>query len=432
MPYANNIITAPVGKYDVERAIGVASTDVGELCQHVNVNRWAKWKPIKCPTVELLTSAKMTVLTAYRYGIIRHGAGVVPLFDPSTHELNHDVWDYDKPTGGATAPYRLADFGCWDTHANPGYYHLAPCPVKMVFPEPAEINVPNFTSGNKIGFVFTFENGIIGWRTDGTCLTIQDIFANDRNYWLTLGLYRNVGGVQKQYYISSDMTLAQMSAENPVAVVLLDIDDFKSKIGYSYLADGQEWTAIMFLTVSRQVDGSGGGVTNLSGNIVMLEYEQNADRKTMKIVKDSWAQGFGTISLTTFLTQDGTNQYRIYKSGGQGLSLYINRDDPSRAMTLSVSYRLICVGGVVGSHGSEVQFTEGDTISIPAGQQTATFQVPYFTGYNFIFDANASIKRAIINVILTYGNNSGSISIGTDTDCAGGSSTYETVNAATY
>jgi hypothetical protein len=386
--------------------------------------------------VELLTSAKMTALTAYRYGIIRHGAGVVPLFDPTTHELNHDVWGYDKPTGGATAPYRLADFGCWNNHANPGYYHLAPCPVKMVFPDPAEINVPNFTSGNKIGFVLTFENGIIGWRTDGTCLTIQDIFANDRNYWLTLGLYRNVNGAQAQYYISSNMTLAQMSAQNPVAVVLLDIDDFKSKIaasyGSTYLTDGQEWTAIMFLTVSRQVDGSGGGVTNLSGNIVMLEYEQNADRKVMKIVKDSWAQGFGTISLTTFLTQDGTNQYRIYKSGGHGLSLYINRDDPSRAMTLSVSYRLICVGGVVGSHGSEVQFTEGDTISIPAGQQTATFQLPYFTGYNFIFDANASVKRAIINVILTYGNNSGSISIGTDTDCSGGSSTYETVNTATY
>ena len=432
MPYSNFIITAPVGVYDVQRAIGDGSTDVGALCKHANVNRWAKWKPIKCPTVELLTTQKMINLGAYRYGIIRHGAGVVPLYDPSTLELNHDVWQYDKPTGGATAPFRLADFGCWDNHANPGYYHLAPCPVKMVFPDPAEINVPDFTSGNKIGFVFTFQNGISGWRTDGTCLTIADIFGNDTGYWLTLGLYRNDGGQQKQYYISSDKILSQMSAQNPVAVVLLDIDDFKSKIGSSYLTNDQEWTAIMFLTVSRQIDGSGGGVTSLSGNIVMLEYEQNADRQVMKIIKNSWAQGFGTLTLTTYLTRQSANEYRVYKNNGQGLTLTITRNNYDHAQTLNVSYRFICVGGEVGAHGSEVQFTEGDTINFTAGEQTKTFTVPYFTGYNFKFDANADPKRAIVNVILTSGNISGSISIGTDTDCAGGSSTYETVNTATY
>lgn len=46
MSYANNKITAPVGIYDVQRALGLSSTDLSTLCESDKINPWARWKPI--------------------------------------------------------------------------------------------------------------------------------------------------------------------------------------------------------------------------------------------------------------------------------------------------------------------------------------------------------------------------------------------------
>ena len=141
MPYNNNerMIVAPVSIRDVQIATGCGDNDLGTLIANANINMWAKWKPIKAPVIGLMTSEIMrTTAGVYRYGIKRN-AGSIPLWNPSTGELTHDVWTYDRPTGGSSSPYRLADFANWDAHANPGYYHNAPCPVRVAFPDPYEI-----------------------------------------------------------------------------------------------------------------------------------------------------------------------------------------------------------------------------------------------------------------------------------------------------
>lgn len=427
MSYNTGIITAPVSIYDVQRALGNSSSDLGTLIYNGNINMWAKWKPIKAPIIGLMTSEIMrTTAGVYRYGIKRT-SGSVPLWNPSTGEITHDVWSYDRPTGGSSAPYRLADFGNWDTHANPGYYHQAPCPLRMVFPEPAEISITDTATGTTMGFVFTFENGIIGWRTDGTCLSVEDIFGSDQNYYLTVAILRYDNGVMKQYYMSSDSKLSDMSAQNPVAYVLVDTNDFKSKIGSSYLVDGQEWTAVLFLSGTKAT-----GQTSLTGSIVMLEYEQNADRKTMTVVKTSWAQNFGTVTVQTVLTWNGSWQYRVQESGGYGIRITVQRNDASSAVTLNVKYQLICVGGMVGNYGSQATIDLGQTISFAAGESTKTLNVDSFTGYDFIFQSQASVKRAIVSVMLTRGTSTGSISLATDTDCSTHASSYTTTNSNEY
>lgn len=427
MGYNTGIITAPVSIYDVQRALGNSSSDLGTLIHNGNINMWAKWKPIKAPIIGLMTSEIMrTTAGVYRYGIKRT-SGSVPLWNPSTGEITHDVWSYDRPTGGSSAPYRLADFGNWDTHANPGYYHQAPCPLRMVFPEPAEISITDTATGTTMGFVFTFENGIIGWRTDGTCLSVEDIFGSDQNYYLTVAILRYDNGVMKQYYMSSDSKLSDMSAQNPVAYVLVDTNDFKSKIGSSYLVDDQEWTAVIFLSGTKAT-----GQTSLTGSIVMLEYEQNADRKTMTVVKTSWAQNFGTVTVQTVLTWNGSWQYRVQESGGYGIRVTVQRNDASSAVTLNVKYQLICVGGTVGNYGSQATLDLGQTISFAAGESTKTLNVDSFTGYDFIFQSQASVKRAIVSVMLTRGTSTGSISLATDTDCSTHASSYTTTNSNEY
>ena len=57
MPYdsTTGIITAPVSMNDIQRALGVASTDLGTLCSHANINKWAKYKPVRTPVIDTVT-----------------------------------------------------------------------------------------------------------------------------------------------------------------------------------------------------------------------------------------------------------------------------------------------------------------------------------------------------------------------------------------
>ena len=47
MSYNNNRITAPVSIRDVQRALGVSVQDLGTLCKHENINKWARYKPVR-------------------------------------------------------------------------------------------------------------------------------------------------------------------------------------------------------------------------------------------------------------------------------------------------------------------------------------------------------------------------------------------------
>lgn len=423
-------ITAPVNQNDVQQALGISSPDWDVLCASPNINMWAKWKPIKAPYKGQLTSAIMEGLpNTYRYGINRSGAGSVALWNPSTGELNHDVWAFDIPSGGDNGPYRIADYGCWDTPANPGYYHLAPCPVQLIFPDPLELNINDTQGTNTTAFVFNFQNGINGWNVDGTCLSITDIFTTgERQYYLTVGLLRWTGSTMKQYYVSSSQKLGQMSTTNPVAIVELDQNDFRAKIGSTYLTNGQQWKAIMFLSSNRYT-----GETDLGSNtIVMLEYEQDRDRRIMTVVRTSWAQGFGSMTMTTYLTKTAVRQYQLIKTGGYALTLSATRNDVSSTASYNVSLRLVCVGGTIGNGGSEVQIDNVGTLTFTTGQATATMTLSSVTGNDFKFIDQASIKHAVVNVILKQPGNSGSISLGTDTDCSQNLSSYETTNSNTY
>ena len=48
MAYDSNeqVITAPDSIYDVQRALGNGSPDLGTLCKANTVNKWAKYKPV--------------------------------------------------------------------------------------------------------------------------------------------------------------------------------------------------------------------------------------------------------------------------------------------------------------------------------------------------------------------------------------------------
>lgn len=132
MGHNNGIITdTQVSVSDVSSVLGAASSDVGTLCKHPNVNMWSRHKPVSYPHPED-TSRTMSVNpwigddpTNAPYGIIvpwiKPGSGVLPT------ELFSTNIGYKKPSGGANSPYRLGDFR--------GYDHNCVVPYSVELPE---------------------------------------------------------------------------------------------------------------------------------------------------------------------------------------------------------------------------------------------------------------------------------------------------------
>lgn len=86
------------------------SLDVGTLCTHQNVNKWAKYKPIRFPKWGALTEEEFKgrltdISSGIFYGVRLSSDNV------SRYDLLHDVaFDYYPPEGDENSPYRLLDF----------------------------------------------------------------------------------------------------------------------------------------------------------------------------------------------------------------------------------------------------------------------------------------------------------------------------------
>lgn len=95
---------------EVAAALGSGSLDVGTLCAHQNINKWAKYKPIQFPKWGALTEeefkGKLTdIARGIFYGVKLSGDVV------SRYDLLHDVaFEYYPPEGDENSPYRLLDF----------------------------------------------------------------------------------------------------------------------------------------------------------------------------------------------------------------------------------------------------------------------------------------------------------------------------------
>lgn len=154
MAYSNNKITAPVSIYDVQRALGNASPDLGTLCKATNINKWARYKPIRT-TTPIVGALTFSTRKARQFGL------EVPYCDNGV--LNDKVyklvyqegyesegWNYLQPRGDRTAQggtkefYRLTDFARNPDETTPsssgdptaatlqGYNHKAPLPFTAV------------------------------------------------------------------------------------------------------------------------------------------------------------------------------------------------------------------------------------------------------------------------------------------------------------
>ena len=113
MSYSSGLIQAPVksdtASGDIQLALGVSTGDLGTLCTHANINKFAKYKPT---SIQGYTSPTAAQLAAAGYGL-----RAVATNSKTALRTMSLGWTYD----GAAAPYfRQLDFD--------GYYNGAPIP----------------------------------------------------------------------------------------------------------------------------------------------------------------------------------------------------------------------------------------------------------------------------------------------------------------
>ena len=120
MSVSNGKIVAPVSIYDVKSVLGESSNDLATLCKSSKINIWAKYKPTVYPSPfpDDWYKAKDG-----NYGInitVENGKSNWKDLVGEYSKTNNGYTNiYNRPTGGANAPYRLGDFRGYFHDANP-------------------------------------------------------------------------------------------------------------------------------------------------------------------------------------------------------------------------------------------------------------------------------------------------------------------------
>lgn len=114
------VITAPVTTTDVSTVLQVSSHDVGTLCRHGRINMWSRFKPVTIPNPAPDRDTEWWRASDGSCNIIL--PEVKNIYSQVVDTITEDGtngYSYRKVRGGATAPYRLADFNKYDHYASP-------------------------------------------------------------------------------------------------------------------------------------------------------------------------------------------------------------------------------------------------------------------------------------------------------------------------
>lgn len=118
MSYSNNRITAPVNQHDVQQALGINSPHWKVLCTSNNINKWARYKPVRSLS-KITRPITFAERKAVNFGLDVPYCNTYPSTGWVADVMNKMVfdiidrayvgWNYLKP-GGNNEPYRITDY----------------------------------------------------------------------------------------------------------------------------------------------------------------------------------------------------------------------------------------------------------------------------------------------------------------------------------
>lgn len=173
MSVSNGIISAPVSIDNVKSVLAESSNDLATLCKSDNINKWARYKPIKynClfkPTEEQRKEVNYGIsnIPYYRLlGVMTQDVinnSMQNATNISTLDTRIEPWHYQQPIGGYASPYRLGDFD--------GYFANASAPIGAI----TETEINSSLSG-KVSVVFNKNTDTV------SSLTFNDL-ASDKDF----------------------------------------------------------------------------------------------------------------------------------------------------------------------------------------------------------------------------------------------------------
>ena len=111
--------TLKCSRSDMTQISSLNTFELGRLCTHANINKWAKYKPIHHSGLQILSESARTD----RQGDGEYYGVKIRMDSMDMSSLHNVTFAYNRPKGDASSRYRLSDFINEDGTA--GYNHLA-------------------------------------------------------------------------------------------------------------------------------------------------------------------------------------------------------------------------------------------------------------------------------------------------------------------
>lgn len=372
MSWSGTYISKPVSMADVKAAIGSSSNDLATLCTSSYINMWSKFKPIFHSGVEPLTDAQFADDTGgtsgYRikYGIKRANSyGTTDLVN-SAGVVQDRQWEYIRPSGGTSSPYRLSDFASKESNYY-GYSPNAAPPFQFSIPTNNGIlPIPAAnTDGTVVTFYFRFGNAVDGWSSSHSISPTEILTSSELNYYPTVGFFFKSGNYSAQYYVSSQYKLSEViSSHGYVAIVHVDTKTMRDAMNGSsgsrpdlMFADDATWTTIMFLSY-KYCDGTAANQLT-SGNVSRLQYKADwPDRHLFKVKTSTWMDYVSKLWFTVTMRKRSNTQFDVTQ-----IVVEYNASQRINGIAVEIEY-----GIVGGAESGSITGTSYGTVIAQDGQ----------------------------------------------------------------
>lgn len=401
MAHSNGIITAPVSFGDVNAVLGTSHTDLHALCEDNNINRFAKYKPVRSSVKGIMTDADFI---AAGYGLSAPAAFYANTQNPDA------TWSYLKPRVNVDWA-RLPDY---DFN---GYAHNCVCPFG--FEVSGEL-------GSIVGIVLYTNSGanIItpsgrSWQGDRN-LSVADILTANGfgDYYLGFCIHDLTDQASAYVAIVTNKKLSAIT--NSVEVFLL-YSEQKSEWGLTYpaipliadkLRNGHTYRYITCLFSSGPDSGYAYQINPYTPLVYPLAFEAGIDRHDIEMHKASYIAGLqATLSISNVTwTYVGTTVVGSSTMDEYTLSCTIKGTfvTPSNwAVQHSVGVD-VTINNPYGYAGSGT-YQETGYVSIPNSSTTySNVQILNISGLSvkWFSGVPANVRSVIVSAAATYSGES--------------------------
>ncbi len=196
MPVQNGIISSPISLRDVQTALGARFTDLSTACTSSKINMFAKYKPVRHPSVVPLVGDQ-------RQGIHKDWGLILPKSTSVTDIIKNinggaNGWTYERPSGGIESP---SDFN--------GYNHNAKFEPTLAAPTVVENGIQGKTM--RVSFsmqLFSTSPDQIEHPGSSDIVQLSDLSIADYYFGVYL---KQVGGSQYVQVIGPDTIRSGMA-----------------------------------------------------------------------------------------------------------------------------------------------------------------------------------------------------------------------------